>query len=166
VRQQLICIPPLLAAEEDRCRRGRGGLHLPAAKKGSSDMSLRQRVGEKLEGQIAKCGNCDQHFTRKKALTTRNVESIPHAVEVGIECQHCGHWIHVCFSCPDLVHLRRAGRAALQTYQNQPTAENKRRYEQAEAEYQEKFSEYNSNLRERLGVTSPRELQAEQRAAS
>lgn len=125
-------------------------------------MSLKERIAKKLEGQIAKCEECGQHFTKKQALTARNVESIPHAVEVGIECPHCDHWIHAYFSCPDIVHLQRAGRAALQTYQEDPTAENKRRYEQAEAEYQEKFRQYNSHLRERLGVTSPRELQAEQ----
>jgi DNA-directed RNA polymerase subunit RPC12/RpoP len=52
------------------------------------------------EQDLFECTHCKHRFKLKHAMRTKSLAR--DIVELGIDCPHCGHWIHSIFETPQI----------------------------------------------------------------
>lgn len=108
--------------------------------------------------QHTACAECEGVYVPVEALATRPVKLGPEVQEVGIECPHCGHFIHRYYTTPDLRLLKQIvdGLAEEWERRDEDLAVG-RRLSEARSRYKKRFDEVNEELRAKAGVGPPRD---------
>jgi hypothetical protein len=121
---------------------------------------------DKKRLQHALCNQCAKPVNlEENAKKVDMGDEAPGVFEIGIECPHCGYWIHACFMTSQLDRYRAVMHDKQRLHNVHRTAGTAKDLLRAKQKFQEKFDAVQVKYRAQFGRVGPRQVMAQEAAA-
>lgn len=120
--------------------------------------AVQERKARVVQATCAKCGGT---YTQEEAKATRPVPFMESVEETGIQCPHCGDWIHAFFMNAELRELKFRVDELEKAWLRDGTRQSEWRYAALKNRFAMTFKAVNQDLQSLTNARSPHELLAE-----
>lgn len=107
------------------------------------------------------CVKCGGAYTHEEAKATRLVPFMESVEETGIQCPHCGNWMHAFFMTGELCELKVRVDELKKAWRQEGSKENEWRYTALKNRFVTTFKAVNQELRSLIGAEAPHEFLVE-----